>query len=83
MRVSQAAAAAIGHGRKQFAVSTPEPWQRGAGRRSYQKRELISSVTKAIGETTGCEAEAIWIVIDEEEAENWGLCGELAAGLNE
>ncbi|MCE8547899.1 2-hydroxymuconate tautomerase family protein [Ruegeria pomeroyi] len=49
------------------------------GRDQQQKRALVASVTEAVCTSVGCNADAVWVVIDEKTTENWGAGGKLIA----
>ncbi|MFA5779397.1 MAG: 2-hydroxymuconate tautomerase [Elusimicrobiota bacterium] len=45
------------------------------GRDKETKKKLIKNVTAAVVESIGCPPEAVQVVINEVEKENWGLGG--------
>jgi len=49
------------------------------GRSPQQKKTLIEKVTKAVCEAISCPQEAVHIVINEVEKENWGIAGKPAS----
>lgn len=48
-----------------------------AGRDREQKRKLVKALTDAMVETTGANRDAVWVVINDVEKEDWGFGGEL------
>jgi 4-oxalocrotonate tautomerase len=48
-----------------------------AGRDREQKRKLVKALTDAMVETTGASRDAVWVVINDVEKEDWGFGGEL------
>ncbi|OGS27841.1 MAG: 4-oxalocrotonate tautomerase [Elusimicrobia bacterium RIFOXYB2_FULL_48_7] len=53
-----------------------EMWK---GRTHEQKKKLVEKVTSATVESIGCPPEAVQIIINEVDKENWGLAGQLAS----
>lgn len=51
----------------------------GKGREKEKKRELIKSVTSAVVNTIGCPPEAVHIIINKIEKDDWGIGGEAAS----
>ena len=49
------------------------------GRAKEMRRELIKKVTEAVVDTIGCSPEAVHIIINEVEKDNWGIGGEVAS----
>ena len=47
-----------------------------SGRNEEQKEKIIKKVTEAIVESCGCPKEAVTVVIDDIQKENWGSAGE-------
>ena len=47
------------------------------GKSREQKRDLSQALTKAMVDTLGTNPDAIWIVINEVEKEDWAFGGEL------
>ncbi|MEW6557272.1 MAG: 2-hydroxymuconate tautomerase [Elusimicrobiota bacterium] len=46
-----------------------------SGRERETKEKLIKNVTSAVVDSIGCPPDAVQIVINEVEKENWGLGG--------
>ncbi|MFH1352287.1 MAG: 2-hydroxymuconate tautomerase [bacterium] len=49
------------------------------GREKEKRKELIKKVTSAVVESIGCVKEAVHVVINEVEKDNWGIGGESAS----
>ncbi|MDD5688561.1 MAG: 4-oxalocrotonate tautomerase family protein [Elusimicrobia bacterium] len=49
------------------------------GRDTGTKKKLIKNMTSAVMDSIGCPADAVQVVINEVEKENWGLGGVPAA----
>lgn len=47
------------------------------GRSREQKRKMVEALTDAMVESTGAKREAVWIVVQDVEKEDWGFGGEL------
>ncbi len=47
------------------------------GRDRDQKRKMVEALTNAMIETTGAKREAVWVVIQDVDKEDWGFGGEL------
>jgi 4-oxalocrotonate tautomerase len=47
------------------------------GRDREQKRKMVEALTNAMIETTGAKREAVWVVIQDVDKEDWGFGGEL------
>ena len=45
------------------------------GRDREQKRKLVKALTDAMVETTGANRDAVWVVINDVEKEDWGFGG--------
>ena len=45
------------------------------GRERETKKKLIKNVTSAVVESIGCPPDAVQVVVNEVEKENWGLGG--------
>lgn len=45
------------------------------GRNSLQKKKLIEGITEVTMDATGCEKEAVQVLIEEYKRENWGISG--------
>jgi len=45
------------------------------GRNKEKKKELIKKVTSAVVDAIDCRAEAVQVVINEVEKDNWGIGG--------
>ena len=45
------------------------------GREKEKKQEIIEKVTSAIVDTVGCPPEAVQVIINEVEKDNWGIGG--------
>ena len=50
-----------------------------AGRDIEKKRNMVKKVTEAVCETLDCPADAVRISIEEMQAENYSIAGELIA----
>ncbi len=46
-----------------------------AGRPAETKKKLIENVTKTVCDTVGCPPEAVIVVIEDIQKENWGQSG--------
>jgi len=58
------------------------PWitvQMLAGRTPAQKSELVAALTRETARICGCGVDAVQIVIEDVQKENWGLGGMLAS----
>ena len=53
-----------------------ETW---AGLSKEQKAELVTSLTQDAVRVLNCPPEAVTVIIDEIEKENWGAAGELCS----
>jgi 4-oxalocrotonate tautomerase len=51
----------------------------GAGATPEQKSEVIAGVTKVLQDVLGKNPATTWVVIDEVDAENWGVGGQSVA----
>ena len=49
------------------------------GRDKETRKKLIKNVTTAVVNSLNCPAEAVQVVLNEVEKENWGIGGELAS----
>ena len=49
------------------------------GRKKEKRKELLQKVTFAVVESIGCAKEAVHVVINEVEKDNWGVGGEPAS----
>ncbi len=49
------------------------------GRDKQIKKELIEKVTTVISEVVGCPAEAVHIIINDIDKDNWGIGGDLSS----
>ena len=49
------------------------------GRGKEKKKELIKKVTAAVVDAVGCPPEAVQVMINEVDKDNWGLGGEPAS----
>ncbi|PKN04616.1 MAG: 4-oxalocrotonate tautomerase [Deltaproteobacteria bacterium HGW-Deltaproteobacteria-9] len=47
------------------------------GRTVEQKRNLVRAVTDAVAQTIDVKPDAVWVLIEEYEKENWAAGGEL------
>lgn len=47
------------------------------GKSRETKRELAEALTQAMIDTVGSKREAVWVVIDEVEKEDWAFGGQL------
>ncbi len=45
------------------------------GRDKEKKKELIEKVTSAVVDAIGCPIEAVQVIINEVEKDNWGIGG--------
>jgi len=45
------------------------------GREKEKKRELIEKITSAVVDAIGCPIEAVHVIINEVEKDNWGIGG--------
>ena len=45
------------------------------GRKKEKKRELIEKITSAVADAIGCPIEAVQVIINEVEKDNWGTGG--------
>ena len=45
------------------------------GRKREKKKELIEKVTSAVVDAIGCPTEAVQVIINEVEKDNWGIGG--------
>ena len=45
------------------------------GRDKEKKKELIEKVTSAVADAIGCPIEAVQVIINEVEKDNWGIGG--------
>ena len=45
------------------------------GRSGSQKKDLIENLTETTARTIGCPAEAVHVLINEYEKEDWGIAG--------
>ena len=45
------------------------------GRDKEKKKELIKKVTSAVADAIGCPIEAVQVIINEVEKDNWGIGG--------
>jgi len=45
------------------------------GREKEKKEELIEKVTSAVADAIGCSTEAVQIIINEVDKDNWGIGG--------
>jgi len=45
------------------------------GRNKEKKKELIKKVTSAVVDAIGCPIEAVQVVINEVDKDNWGIGG--------
>jgi len=45
------------------------------GRDKEKKRELIEKITSALADAIGCPIEAVQVIINEVEKDNWGIGG--------
>ena len=58
------------------------PWitvQLLAGRTVEQKKELVAALTRETSRICGCGADAVQIVIEDVQKDNWGVGGILAS----
>ncbi|WP_211242399.1 MULTISPECIES: tautomerase family protein [Cobetia] len=46
-----------------------------SGKSEEQKRELIEALTRETARVLGVREESVWVVLQEVEAENWGVAG--------
>ena len=51
------------------------------GRTVEQKRNLVAAVTDAVAKTIDVRPEAVWVLIEEYERENWATGGELRSDI--
>ncbi len=51
------------------------------GRSIEQKRNLVAAVTDAVAKTIDVKPEAVWVLIEEYERENWAAGGELRSDI--
>lgn len=49
------------------------------GRGKKKKKELIKNITSAVVDAIGCPTEAVQVIINEVEKDNWGIGGERAS----
>ncbi len=47
------------------------------GRSREQKREIARALTDALVKVTGANKDAVWVLIDDVEKEDWAFGGEL------
>lgn len=52
------------------------------GRMPEQKEKLIAAVTKAVCESIGCPQQAVEVLIQDYDKENWGINGMPANKIN-
>ena len=52
------------------------------GRSKEQVKNLIKKITDAVVETVGCPPEAVHVVINEVEKDNWGISGKPASEIH-
>jgi len=45
------------------------------GREKETKKELIEKITSAVVDAIGCHIEAVHVIINEVEKDNWGIGG--------
>jgi len=45
------------------------------GRDKEKRKELIKKVTSAVADAIGCPIEAVHVIINEVEKDNWGIGG--------
>lgn len=45
------------------------------GRNKEKRKELIKRVTSAVADAIDCPAEAVYVVINEVDKDNWGIGG--------
>ena len=45
------------------------------GRDKEKKKELIEKVTSAVADAIGCPIEAVQVIINEVDKDNWGMGG--------
>jgi len=50
------------------------------GREKETKKELIEKVTSVVADVIGCPIEAVQIIINEVEKDNWGIGGNSKSG---
>ena len=58
------------------------PWitvQLLAGRTVEQKKELVAALTRETSRVCGCSTDAVQIVIEDVQMDNWGIGGILAS----
>lgn len=51
------------------------------GRDKELRKKLIKKVTEAVTDSIGCPADAVQVIINEVEKENWGIAGVVASEL--
>ncbi len=49
------------------------------GREQEKKKKLIEKVTSAVVDAIGCPTEAVHVIINEVEKDNWGIGGALSS----
>ena len=49
------------------------------GREKEKKKELIEKITSAVVDTIGCSIEAVHVIINEVDKDNWGIGGKPAS----
>jgi len=45
------------------------------GREKEKKKELIEKITSVVADAIGCPIEAVQVIINEVEKDNWGIGG--------
>ena len=49
------------------------------GRNSETKKKLIKNVTGAVVDSVGCPVNAVEVIINDVDKDNWGIAGEQAS----
>ena len=82
VRTAATLAPVFGYYRNSRKLEKFMPWitvQLLAGRTVEQKKELVAALTRETSRVCGCSTDAVQIVIEDVQKDNWGIGGMLAS----